>query len=173
MPSLELLFSDFLKLRQNSHTLKFTLFKKYNSGHLGGSAGEVSHFSSGHDLVVHGFEPHVGLCADGSEPGAHFGLCVSLSPCPSPANALSLSQKISVKKNFFLQHNSMAFSILKELCNYHHLPSTEHFHHLKKETLCPLAIAAQFPVPSLWPGETVYFVSMDMPILDISYNEIL
>ena len=39
------------------------------------------------------FEPRVGLCADGSEPGACFGFCVSLSLCPSPIRALSLSQK--------------------------------------------------------------------------------
>ena len=34
---------------------------------------------SGHDLAVCEFEPRVGLCADGSEPGACFGSCVSLS----------------------------------------------------------------------------------------------
>ena len=33
------------------------------------------------DLAVHGFEPHIGLCADSSEPGACFGLCVSFSLC--------------------------------------------------------------------------------------------
>ena len=32
-------------------------------GHLGGSVGS-SDFSSGHDLMVYGFEPHVGVCAD-------------------------------------------------------------------------------------------------------------
>ena len=37
------------------------------------------------------FEPRVGLCADSSEPGARFGFCVSLSLCPSPVHALSLS----------------------------------------------------------------------------------
>ena len=51
----------------------------------------VSEFSSGHDLAVHKFKPRVGLCADGSEPGACFGFCVSLSLCPSPVHALSLS----------------------------------------------------------------------------------
>ena len=51
-----------------------------------------SDFSSGHDLMVHEFEPHVGLCADGSEPGACFG-SVSPSICPSPIHALSLSLK--------------------------------------------------------------------------------
>ena len=34
---------------------------------------------SGHDLTAHEFEPHIGLCADSSEPGACFGFCVSLS----------------------------------------------------------------------------------------------
>ena len=49
---------------------------------------------SGHDLRVHGFEPHVGLCADSSEPGTCFGFCVSLSlSALPPACALSLSQK--------------------------------------------------------------------------------
>ena len=55
---------------------------------------ELSDFGSGHDLTVGGFEPHVGLYADSSEPGAFFGFCVSLSPCsPLPPFALSLSQK--------------------------------------------------------------------------------
>ena len=50
-------------------------------------------FGSGHDLTVHGFEPHLGLCADSSEPGACCRFCVSLSLCPSPAHALSLCLK--------------------------------------------------------------------------------
>ena len=45
----------------------------------------------GHDLAVREFEPRVGLWADGSEPGACFRFCVSLSLCPSPVHALSLS----------------------------------------------------------------------------------
>ena len=44
----------------------------------------------GHDLTICGFEPHVGLCADSSEPGACFRFCVCLSLCPSPARALSV-----------------------------------------------------------------------------------
>ena len=67
--------------------------KKLFLGCLGGSVGWASDFSSGHDLAVHEFEPHVGLCADGSEPGACFGFCVSLSLCPSPTHALALSLK--------------------------------------------------------------------------------
>ena len=56
-------------------------------GHLGGS---VCPWSC-HDLMVCGFEPHVGLCADSSEPGACFGFWVSLSLCPSPTvRALTL-----------------------------------------------------------------------------------
>ena len=62
-------------------------------GHLGGSVGQVSDFSSGHGLVICEFEPHVGLFADGSEPGACFRFRVSLSLCPSPTCAFSLSQK--------------------------------------------------------------------------------
>ena len=41
-------------------------------GLLGGSVGEASDFGPGHDLPVRGFEPRVGLRADGSEPGACF-----------------------------------------------------------------------------------------------------
>ena len=59
-----------------------------------------SKFGSGHDLSVREFEPHVGLCADSSEPGARFGFCVSLSLCPCPALTLSLKNKIknNIKK---------------------------------------------------------------------------
>ena len=70
----------------------FSNFKKKNfAGRLGGSVGWASDFSSDHDLTVRGFEPRVGLCADSSEPGACFTFCVSLSLCPSPAHAVSLS----------------------------------------------------------------------------------
>ena len=48
-------------------------------GHLGGSVGQESNFGSGHDLGVHGFEPHVQLCGDSSELRVCFGFCVSLS----------------------------------------------------------------------------------------------
>ena len=61
-------------------------------GRLGGSVGWTSDFGSGHDLAVREFEPHVGLCADSSEPGACFRFCVSLS-LTLPVHALSLSQK--------------------------------------------------------------------------------
>ena len=45
----------------------------------------------GHDLAVREFEPRVRLWTDGSEPGACFRFCVSLSLCPSPVHVLSLS----------------------------------------------------------------------------------
>ena len=57
--------------------------------------------SSGHDLMVCGFEPCVGLCVDSSEPGACFKFCVSISLRPSPTHALSLFlslSKINMKK---------------------------------------------------------------------------
>ena len=48
-------------------------------GRLGGSVNWAADFGSGHDLGIGGFEPHVRLCADCSEPGACFRFCVSLS----------------------------------------------------------------------------------------------
>ena len=48
-------------------------------------------FSSGHDLMVHEFEPHIGLCADRAEP-AWDPLSLPL-PC-----SWSLSQKWTLKK---------------------------------------------------------------------------
>ena len=49
-------------------------------------------FSSGHDLMVHEFEPHIGFCADSVEPAWD-----SLSPslCPSPTCTVSVSLKIN------------------------------------------------------------------------------
>ena len=65
--------------------------KKTDKGRLSGSVGWASDFGSGHDLTLCGFEPHIGLCAESSEPGACFGFCVSLSLCSSLAHTLSLS----------------------------------------------------------------------------------
>ena len=66
---------------------------KIKKGRLGGSVGWASDFNSGRDLAVREFEPHVGLWADGSEPGACFRFYVSLSLCPSPIHALCLKNK--------------------------------------------------------------------------------
>ena len=74
----------------------------------------MSDFSSGHDLIFRGFEPHIGLCAESSEPGACFRSCVSLSLCPSLALSLSLSlsQKINLGRwsasNFSSGHDLSA-----------------------------------------------------------------
>ena len=43
--------------------------------------------------MVHEFKPHLRLCADSSEPGTCFRLCVCLSLSAPPLHALSLSQK--------------------------------------------------------------------------------
>ena len=68
-------------------------------GRLGGSVGEASAFSSGHDLVVHEFESRVGLCADSSEPGAWSLLRIlCLLLCLSPTHDLSLSLSLSKNK---------------------------------------------------------------------------
>ena len=80
-------------------------------GRLGGSVGEASDFGSGHDLTVHRFEPRVGLCADGSEPGACFGFRVSLSlPFPAHAHALSPSK---ISKNIKKELKSEAIWLLR------------------------------------------------------------
>ena len=44
-------------------------------------------FSSGHDITVHEFEPHIGLCADSAEPAWD-----PLSPSLSASPLLSLSK---------------------------------------------------------------------------------
>ena len=61
-------------------------------------AQSVQHLTSGHDLTVREFEPHVRLCADSSDPGTCFGFWVSLSLCSSPTCALSLKKIYNVKK---------------------------------------------------------------------------
>ena len=48
-------------------------------------------FGSGHDLMVHGFEPHVELCADNVKI-AWDSLSPPLPLCLSPTHILSLSQ---------------------------------------------------------------------------------
>ena len=80
-----------------AHTLSLSQKKHWGAW----VAQSVKHldFSSGHDLTVREFEPHVGLWADGSEPGACFRFCVSPSLCPSPIHALSLSVP-KIKKRY-------------------------------------------------------------------------
>ena len=58
-------------------------------------------FGSGHDLMVHGFEPLVGLCAHIAEP-VWDSLSLPLSlPLPFPASSLSppfLSPSLKINK---------------------------------------------------------------------------
>ena len=58
------------------------------AGCLDGSVGLVSNFSSGRDLTVHEFEPHIGLCTDSTDPASD-----SLSPSHSAPALLMLSLK--------------------------------------------------------------------------------
>ena len=93
----------------------FTAFKvKPLEGCLGGSVNEMSHFGSGHDLVVHEFKPRVVLRVQSLEP-ASDSVSPSLSAPPLLVLALSLSlSKINIKK------------ILSQASgNLHFLPSTE------------------------------------------------
>ena len=56
--------------------------------------GWASDSGSGHDLAVREVEPRVGLCADGSEPGADLDSgSPSVSAPPPLMLCLSLSQK--------------------------------------------------------------------------------
>ena len=76
-----------------------TTVKIENSGVPGWLARVSVQLQLDHDLVVHEFEPCIGLCADSSEPGACFGFCqslslsLSLSLCPSPTHSMSLKTK--------------------------------------------------------------------------------
>ena len=67
--------------------------------HVGGSVSWASSFSSGYDLAVCEFGPHIRLCADSSEPRACFRFYVSLSLCPSPTRARALSLSLSKNKH--------------------------------------------------------------------------
>ena len=77
---------------------------------LGGSVGWASGSGSGHDLAVRGFEPRVGLCADGSEPDACFEVRVFLSLCSSAICSLSLS--LSLKNKQTLKKVFIAYTFL-------------------------------------------------------------
>ena len=82
-----------------SFHFKCLLFRKAIPGAPGWRSRLSVRLQPGHDLAVREFEPRVALWADGSEPGACFRFCVSLSLCPSPVHALSLSvPKINKKR---------------------------------------------------------------------------
>ena len=84
-------------LKTNACSLKT---KRTGTGAPGG-APSVKHltlgFSSGHDLMVRGFKPRVGLCADSVEP-AWDSLSPSFCTFPACARSLSLSLSLSLSK---------------------------------------------------------------------------
>ena len=63
-------------------------------GHLGGLVGSVSNFSSGHDLIVHGFKPHIEFCTGSVEP-AWDSPSVSLSLSAPPLLACMCIHSLS------------------------------------------------------------------------------
>ena len=84
-----------IPLERDSRTFVSHL-KKFWLGRLGGSVGWAADFGSGHDLAVRKFEPHVGLWADSSEPGARFRFCVSLSlplPCSCSVSVSEINKR--------------------------------------------------------------------------------
>ena len=68
-------------------------------------------------------------------------------------------------KPLFKVDNSVAFSLLTELCNHHPSSTLEYFHHSKKKSCTPRAV-----VPHFLPTTNLFFVSMGLLILDISYK---
>ena len=58
-------------------------------------AQSVKHLTSAQVMISlgHEFKPHIGFCANSTEPGACFRFCVSLSLCPFPAHSLYLKNK--------------------------------------------------------------------------------
>ena len=94
--------------------LFLSLKNKQPLGYLGGSVSYISDFGSGHDLTVRGFQPHIRLCADGSEPEVFFGFCVSLSLCPTPTCTLPLSlSKINKHLKKILEMCSKSSKLLR------------------------------------------------------------
>ena len=75
------------------------IIKSTDSGHLRGLVGSVTDFSSGHDLAVHEFGPHTGLCADSSGPWSLLQiLCFPLSAPPPLAHAHAHALSFSLSK---------------------------------------------------------------------------
>ena len=74
------------------------------------------------------------------------------------------------KTYLFQLYNSVVFSIFTRLCNYHHYPILEHFHHSKNN---PIPISSHSPLPLFSQSlATINLLSVyiDLPILDISYK---
>ena len=72
-------------------------------GRLGDPVGEASDFGSSHDIAVHEFKPHIGVCADARslEPASDsVSPFLSLPPTPVHALSLSLSKVNKHLKNF-------------------------------------------------------------------------
>ena len=93
---------SYFKLLKRVNIKNHSLVMKVRKFNSAGSPGWLSRLSidcgSGHDLTVHWFEPHVGLCADSSKPGVCYRYYVSLSLSAPPVSLslflfLSLSQK--------------------------------------------------------------------------------
>ena len=74
-------------------------FKKRDFGAPGWCSRLSVQLQPGHDLAVREFEPCIGLWADGSEPGACFRFCVSLSlPLPRSCSVSLCPKNKTLKK---------------------------------------------------------------------------
>lgn len=56
------------------------------------------------------------------------------------------------------------------LCNYHQYLDPINFHHLKQKLHTHEAITPHFPIPHLLVNTNLFYVGMDLPILDTSHN---
>ena len=110
------------------------MIKKGAPGWLSQLGGWLWLRSWSHSSKACEFEPHIGLSADGSKPGACFQFCVFLSLCPSPACVLSPSLS-NVKKYIFLmikKVNYMPRCILPQLEKYFITAAKEMFKNINQ-----------------------------------------
>ena len=85
--------------------------------------GGAADFGSGHDLMVHGFEPlHLVHCF---QRRARFGSSVSLPLCPSLACILSLSLSLSQKYIKHLKQNKEDTWMVPGAYDYHYVQIAE------------------------------------------------
>ena len=84
---------------------------------------------------------------------------------------LKIEVKFTLHKiNYFKVYNSVTFSIFTVLGYHHTCLIPEHFHHPTDKLDFCLAVYSLLPTPSsLW-KPLICFLSLDLPILDISYE---
>ena len=80
------------------------LQNRHRLGSLGGPVGSMFDFGSGHDLMVHEFEPHMGLSAVSAEPASDL-----LSPSLSAPTLLVCALSLPLSKINMVPSNVSGF----------------------------------------------------------------